>query len=805
MFRGRQVSVTDLVRHIDNGATAHIAILGAGGIGKTSVALAVLHDPKTITRFGVRRYFVSCEGMRHADAVALTLARIVGSKRNAAERDPLAAIRDILDEPTVLVIDNLESIWITDEVKVRRDTERLLQTLGRMVNLSLIVTSRGTILPPGVRWANQQNPSLDTLTVEAALAVFVDIAGDTTLKYIDESRAMERLVKEVNCMPLAVSLLAQLARNGESPRSLLRQWESQRIRLLQTESNGREYNVEASISISLDFLPSVEVNPEPIRLLAICSALPAGLFPDAIKSLQALFNDVDATTRLLLKHALVQRGSNGELKMLSPVRHFVKTRHTVTDVHSAALIEFYCKLARKANQPIDKEFTAVLRLVMPELENLACILHAAIDTTAAPTSTVIEGIIDYSWYTYHTIPTTVLLKALIVRLRTVSGRQRELGRSLRLCGGICRLQHLHSEAEQHLVDAAAIFSGLKDLWEYAECSICLGLVYIQRRQYDMAEDAFKVAMNGFVSSFDELGIAQCRKSMADLAIATGNEEGALKLLESAAEGFRTAGHARGVAVCDKNSGIVSLIMGDLQSAREKLNTARMALEAMGDIHSLAQCNEAIAEVHVAEGTFGQATAALERARALLATTGESTRFEIIGKTVDVISECVSFPGLTWERIRASIWYRQPPKWYCRRPSAQNMSTDIQTLHRVDYDFTRRSSQMLLSEYDRSSQMLLSGYGRCSQMLLPDNHRSSQMLLPNYGKRDVSRARRNWDHFDIDGSNSINTTSATEHGPWPWIEPGTRVSRNTALPIPTPDEEQSRYSAPVITVSCEPDE
>ena len=56
---------------------ARIAITGAGGIGKTTVALAILHDARVPERFDRRRYFVSCEGMIDADGVIRRLARVL--------------------------------------------------------------------------------------------------------------------------------------------------------------------------------------------------------------------------------------------------------------------------------------------------------------------------------------------------------------------------------------------------------------------------------------------------------------------------------------------------------------------------------------------------------------------------------------------------------------------------------------------------------------------------------------------------------------------------------------------------------
>ena len=89
-------------------------------------------------------------------------------------------------------------------------------------------------------------------------------------------------------MPLAVWLLAQLAQRGNPPSRLLKRWTDSTTRLLRTEPRGREYNVEASIELSLSFLPALDVDAGPRELLSVCSLLPNGLLPAVREQLRRL-------------------------------------------------------------------------------------------------------------------------------------------------------------------------------------------------------------------------------------------------------------------------------------------------------------------------------------------------------------------------------------------------------------------------------------------------------------------------------------------------------------------------------------
>jgi predicted AAA+ superfamily ATPase len=65
IFYRREELVDNITRLILSGRAAsdaaRIAIMGSGGMGKTSVALAVIHDSRIVDVFGDNRHWVPCD------------------------------------------------------------------------------------------------------------------------------------------------------------------------------------------------------------------------------------------------------------------------------------------------------------------------------------------------------------------------------------------------------------------------------------------------------------------------------------------------------------------------------------------------------------------------------------------------------------------------------------------------------------------------------------------------------------------------------------------------------------------------
>ncbi|KAJ7493992.1 P-loop containing nucleoside triphosphate hydrolase protein, partial [Mycena latifolia] len=311
IFHGRDSEVSSIIQMFAS-ESPRIAILGTGGMGKTSLARAILHHPQVTGRYEQHRFFIPCD----AASTCLQLAVNIGAHLGLLPgRNPTHTVIQYFSRspPSLLILDNLETIW--DSKEFRGELEGFLALLTDLKHLSLIITMRGAERPANIQWTRPFLEPLKPLTQDAARRIFIDIADDRhTLEDID------RLLLLADNMPLAIDLIANLVEH-EGAQSVFSRWETERTSLLSV-GHDKSSNLDLSISISLAS-SRIQSLPQSQDLLSLLSILPDGISDADLLQSKLPINNLRACKATLLRTSLAYTDKQGQLKALVPVREYV--------------------------------------------------------------------------------------------------------------------------------------------------------------------------------------------------------------------------------------------------------------------------------------------------------------------------------------------------------------------------------------------------------------------------------------------------------------------------------------------------
>ena len=332
---GRTELIEEIVRFAEN--LEPIALIGAGGIGKTSIALAVLHHDRVKDKFGDNRRLIRCDQFPASRTHFLArLSQAVGA--GIEHPEDLTPLRPFLSSrEMILFLDNAESI-LDPQGTDSGEISSLVEELSCFKNICLGITSRISTVPPHCK-----RPIVPTLSMESACDIFYAIYNNS-----ERSDAINNLVKQLDFHALSITLLATTAsHNMWSYDRLAKEWDTHRVGVLRTDYNK---SLAATIELSLASptfrqlippstshepaasptfnqptpSPTLQTIPPSAReLLGVVAFFPKGINE---RNLDWLFPTTPNRQNIFDKFCVLSltHRNNGFITMLSPIRDYLR-------------------------------------------------------------------------------------------------------------------------------------------------------------------------------------------------------------------------------------------------------------------------------------------------------------------------------------------------------------------------------------------------------------------------------------------------------------------------------------------------
>jgi len=579
IFHGRDGLVEGIAQLLLQEETSRVCILGPGGMGKTSVSLAVVELPTIKEQFpGGNCVWVPCIEATSATLlleILYTQLQVSGDGNKQATKEKIMTKLNASEHRRLILLDNFETPW---NAPGKAQVSDILRTVATLSHVAILVTMRGTHAPcETVGW---QSRIIESTDEAACRRIFYDINPGSK-----NDPDVDCLLDALGHMPFAVTLMANLGKRGKSTaKDLLEEWNTSGTDMLSV-TNSPENSMNHSISLSVDS-EFVKKDPDALVLLAILSLLPAGTTKQNLRWWARTVKIISSAIATLSDAGLLvenkrENSSSPVLFVVPVVQSFMQQQGRITEEIRKQVQSSCCEyILDHACRFDDPTFPTNSKVLAAEDTNIQSILKfsSPISQHIVPSDRTMESLIAFSWHRCNTKP--------------------------------------NFEIANYVVAAAR---ASKDVKYIASAVWCLGKTYFELGDLDTSYHHLHEAYELFntlppgEAELQQLG-GLCGVDLVDAArFALPDISEAVSLAQDVETKCSTLSddlvHGRSLVIL----GIVLWRTQQKEEALQHLDEARTKLEGVGNVYNLAEAFQAISWVHYDEGRLPAALDAVEEA------------------------------------------------------------------------------------------------------------------------------------------------------------------------------------------------
>ena len=591
---GRESETATLCQLLKQPNVRLVTITGPGGVGKTSLALHVVHELQDAFTDGV--FFISLAAIVDSTLIIPTIAHALGVTESP-NRLLLDSLKDFLrNKQVLLLLDNFEQIISAAPL--------LTELLNTCAELRMLVTSREALRLRGEHefpleplkldghTISSGDRSANTLMQSPAIALFIQrvqaVQPDFDLTE-ENAPAVTEICAHLDGLPLAIELAAAHIKLLP-PKTMLEKLQESPLQLLTSGARdmpARQQTLRNAIRWSYDLLEDEEKYT--FRWLA---AFVGGCTLEAAQSVIGVPASLDVLESLVGKSLVRQTEMDGapRLNLLETIREFglEQLNHT-HELESArrAHAEYYLTFAEDAERQLTgADQKNWLRRLEREQDNLRASLHWAMEHHEAEFAERIAGALQPFWLTrgYWSEGRRWLEESLAmdsgaapssaIRAKTLYG-----------AGVLTRFQGDFARARMLCGQSLAIYRDLAD-----QTGVLMALVELSRIssfQEDKAStESFQAEAASLLETLPDTVVKA--NAYSDMAIPNVHPNAmqfsteAVRYLAESERIHRALNNPSGLALALVRQGSIGLFDGDFTLAKARLDEAeRLALE-LGD-------------------------------------------------------------------------------------------------------------------------------------------------------------------------------------------------------------------------------